>query len=183
MRTPLAPRALALAALAVAAALPAAAQPADGVDRFSRIQQLQSNSPGYHFHGLPGEATTRVYLWGAVPAPGTYIVPDETDLSGLLSLAGGPVNAPFDEAQLDRTTTVRLFRGAAGQRQLLYEAPVEEFVRDPAAAPALLEDDVVEVETRDRRFTPGWTFRETLAVVTVSVAVITAVLNVVRFTQ
>jgi polysaccharide biosynthesis/export protein len=46
------------------------------------------------------------YIWGQVLRPGLYIVPDDTDLLTLLSLAGGPSeNAKLSKIRIIRPTS------------------------------------------------------------------------------
>ena len=54
----------------------------------------QSLSPA--LYEIPGEAgqglAIKVHIWGQVHRPGRYLVPDGTDLVGLISFAGGPTS-------------------------------------------------------------------------------------------
>jgi hypothetical protein len=52
-----------------------------------------SGSSAYSYSGTMNEQDQLkiyVYIWGQVSKPGLYIVPDDTDLITLMSLAGGP---------------------------------------------------------------------------------------------
>ena len=52
-----------------------------------------SGSSAYSYSGTMNEQDQLkifVYIWGQVRKPGMYIVPDDTDLLTVLSLAGGP---------------------------------------------------------------------------------------------
>ena len=37
-----------------------------------RVEQVESNTQPYYFFLRPGEATTQLYVWGNVRAPGLY---------------------------------------------------------------------------------------------------------------
>ncbi len=67
-----------------------------------------SNSSAYFFNGsIQGSEQLKIYtyIWGQVRKPGMYIVPDNTDLLALLSLAGGPnENAKLSKVRLVRPT-------------------------------------------------------------------------------
>ena len=154
-------------ALALAFAAAAQAQPSYGV-----VEDLQTNVPGYHFHVLPGEATISVYVWGTVGAPGLYEVGADTDLGELLSLTGGPAAAPETEDQVVHTT-VRVFRFQGDERVEVYEAVVDEVVRQPGQYPQLHDNDIVEVETEIEEVT-HFTWRDALSVVTAVAAIAVA---------
>jgi hypothetical protein len=65
-----------------------------------------SNASAYTFSGTrSNEATLKIntYIWGQIYKPGLYIVPDDTDLLTLLSLAGGPK----EDAKLTKIRIVR----------------------------------------------------------------------------
>ena len=48
----------------------------------------------------------KTYIWGQVRKPGLYIVPDNTDLLTLISLAGGPTeDAKLTKVKIVRPTT------------------------------------------------------------------------------
>ncbi len=49
----------------------------------------------------------KVNVWGAVANPGSQYVPDQTDLIGLLSAAGGPL----ESAKLSKVRLIRTFNG------------------------------------------------------------------------
>lgn len=52
-----------------------------------------SGSSAYSYSGTMNESDQLkiyVYIWGQVQKPGLFIVPDDTDLLTLISLAGGP---------------------------------------------------------------------------------------------
>ncbi len=125
---------------------------------------------------LPGERSTQVVVLGTVRAPGLYVVSEGTDLGELLGLTGGP-NAGALSNEVERTTTIRLFRATAGgTREVIYERTDEAFARDASGYPVVLDGDTVEVTTTERRLR---TYRDTLTLVGGVATVIIAVVQIV----
>jgi len=65
-----------------------------------------NNASAYTYEGSQSSASKlkiNTYIWGQVSNPGLYIVPDDTDLLTLLSLAGGP----SEDAKLTKIRIVR----------------------------------------------------------------------------
>lgn len=125
------------------------------------VGAVPTNSPNHFYFAQPGEITKRVSVWGTVRAPGTYFIRREVDLIELLSLAGGPSLNSLAE-DVERTVTIRVYRLEGQQRILAYEETLVDMIADPGTYPALVNDDVVEVETIDDR---KWTFRDTITVI------------------
>ncbi|PSQ68530.1 MAG: hypothetical protein BRD29_03655 [Bacteroidetes bacterium QH_2_67_10] len=77
-------------------------------------------------------------------------------------MAGGaPIEARAEneEAQI----TIRLFRGRGqGGRELMYEAPLQDLLRDTGAYPSLQNGDVLVMETQVQR---GFRWRDVLSIV------------------
>ena len=81
------------------------------------ITSPTGNSP-YSYSGTMGdEEQLRIYtqIWGQVRKPGFYLVPDDTDLLTLLSLAGGPT----EDAKLSKIRIVRP-NEEAGQGEVIW---------------------------------------------------------------
>ncbi len=82
-------------------------------DALAQISQDTStgsyhNLSGYYLSqdvnkSLEGQLLMRVNVWGEVTKPGTYEVPDQTDLVSLISTAGGPT----ESAKLNKVKLVR----------------------------------------------------------------------------
>lgn len=168
---------LRLALLAVLAA--AVAAPASG--QVLRPNDVRiSTAPGYFQFVLPGERTSQVTVLGTVRAPGLYLVSAGTNLGELLGLAGGPYAGPVSN-EVERKTTIRLYRvGEGGTREVLYERSDEAFARDANAYPVVLEGDVVEVVTTERRLR---TYRDTLALVGSIAGIAVVILQVVSLSR
>lgn len=110
------------------------------VGRFEGRTTTQGS--GYYVNARPGEATTRVYVWGGVREPGVYEVGEGFDLLSVLSLAGLPVQDAGNPA--DPEVFVSVYRsGGAGEP--VYRAPLGAFAADLASHPVLREGDVVAV--------------------------------------
>jgi hypothetical protein len=128
---------------------------------FGRVEETKSNV-AYFYHARPGEATVQLSVWGTVPRPGIYEVPDTTDLDKLLTMAGG---APLEARQEDReapTITVRVYRPEQDGRAQIFEAPLERMLQGNTSYPALRDDDIVVVETVRPKQPFGW--RDVLSV-------------------
>lgn len=164
-----------LALLAAAVAVPAASA------QVLRPNDVRiSTAPGYFTYVLPGERTSQVTVLGTVRAPGLYLVSAGTNLGELLGLAGGPYAGPVSN-EVERSTTIRLYRVAeGGTREVLYERSDEAFARDANAYPVVLEGDVVEVVTTERRLR---TYRDTLALVGSLAGVAVIILQVITLTR
>jgi hypothetical protein len=75
-----------------------------------------SNASAYSFEGSRNgveKLKINTYIWGQVAKPGLYIVPDDTDLLTLLSLAGGP----REDAKL---TKIRIVRPTAQGEKIIW---------------------------------------------------------------
>jgi len=122
---------------------------------FGRVEETKSNV-AYFFHARPGEATVQISVWGTVPRPGIYEVPDTTDLDKLLTMAGG---APMEARQENReapTITVRVYRPTGGERSKIFERQLENMLTGDTQYPALRDDDIVVVETVRPKQPFGW---------------------------
>jgi hypothetical protein len=114
----------------------------------------------YHVFAQPGEATIEVLVLGDA-ASGVYVVGAGMNLSRFLAVIGG-AGAERTTPETEVTKTIRLLREEGGQRAVVYEAVLEELLRDPGAYPELQDGDVFTVETEvERRFS----LRETLSIV------------------
>lgn len=76
----------------------------------STVLDRNPASQYYLERGTENKLMMKVNVWGAVASPGAQYVPDQTDLIGLLSAAGGPL----ENAKLSK---VRLIRSYNGERK------------------------------------------------------------------
>jgi len=142
----------ALCALAILSAVPASAQrnPTDVI----------SQGTAYYVFAEPGEATMEILVLGDASA-GVYVVGENINLSKFLALVGG-AGQERTSPDVEVNKTFRLLREEGGQRAVVYEAPLEELLRNPADYPSLRGGDVFTVETEVRR---RFRLRETLSIV------------------
>ena len=142
----------ALGALVLSSAVPALAQrnPTDVI----------SQGTSYHVFAQPGEATMEILVLGDA-ASGVYVVGEGINLSKFLALVGG-AGGERTSPDVEVNKTIRLLREEGGQRAVVYEAPLEELLRNPAGYPSLRGGDVFTVETEVRQ---RFRVRETLSIV------------------
>jgi hypothetical protein len=129
---------------------------------FGRVEETKSNV-AYFYHARPGEATVQVSVWGTIPRPGIYEVPDTTDLDKLLTMAGG---APLEVRQEGReapSITVRVYRPKKNGRNQIFESKLDRMLQGTPSYPSLRDDDIVVVETVRPKQPFGW--RDALSVV------------------
>ena len=135
--------------------------PATG-QSLDRLQETET-SVAYHYYARPGDATVQVSLWGTVGSTGIYEVPEDTQLDKLLTMAGG---APIDARQRGQNPDdirITLYRtGEDGDRQVIYEEPLETLIED-TRYPVLQDDDILVVDL-ERARTP-FRFRDILGIV------------------
>jgi hypothetical protein len=148
--------------------------PADA-QGFGRVEETNSNV-AYFYHARPGQATVQISVWGTIPRPGIYEIPDTTDLDKLLTMAGGAPLQPRTEDRDPAKITVRVYRpqsAAASEagndaesqsapRTMIFEAPLERMLAGKAQYPDLRDDDIVVVETVQPK--EGFSFRDVLSV-------------------
>ncbi len=105
---------------------------------------ISSSTSAYSFTGTLGdENQLRIvtYIWGQVQSPGLYIVPDDTDLITLLSLAHGPT----EDAKLTKVRIVR--SGMEMEKNEIIHVNLEDFLDtgDRNLIPELKAGDTVVV--------------------------------------
>lgn len=110
-----------------------------------RVEGREASAGGYYVNYRPGEPTTRVSVWGAIPNPGVYEVGPDIDLETVISLAGGPVRersaTSGNTDPLDMV--VRLYRGDTAKP--IYSASLDAFISDEADRPTMRDGDVIEI--------------------------------------
>lgn len=112
------------------------------------MEGRQATPGGYYLNALPGEPTTRVFVWGNVRLPGVYEVGRGFDLAAVFSLAGGPVDParPGAPDVRDAEMEVRVYRGGTTDGEPAYRARLDQFLSSPASHPALRDGDVILAE-------------------------------------
>lgn len=101
-----------------------------------------SNISAYTFDGTRSgveKLKINTYVWGQVYKPGLYVVPDDTDLLTLISLAGGP----REDAKL---TKIRIIRPTGkGERVIMINLKKYMETGDETLIPVLQPGDTVVV--------------------------------------
>jgi hypothetical protein len=119
---------------------------------FGRAGDVESVGTAYRVFTRPGEATVQILVMGL--GGGIYEVGESTRLDELLALIGGAQGVEIGQqsSAFTRETTVRLYRLNAGERTLIYEAPIEQMLLEPGQHPALRDGDffAIEIVNRDR---------------------------------
>lgn len=116
---------------------------------------LEAGGTSYFTFSRPGQNTIEVIMLGDVGQSGLYRIGEDTDLSRLLALSGGPGGGNRGN------TTVRLYRPTNGHRDLIFEAELDDFIAGSDAVPALETGDVIRVETSQ-----GFDWRDTVRILT-----------------
>lgn len=128
---------------------------------FGRIEDTKSNV-AYFYHAQEGQATVQVSVWGTIPRPGIYEIPDTTRLEKLLTMAGG---APLEARQENRKApriTIRVYRPTESGRSQIFESRLQTLLEGSPDNPRLRDDDIVVVETVTFQRPFGW--RDVLSV-------------------
>jgi hypothetical protein len=147
-------------ALALLLASTAAVSPAEAQSAYNRIDETRS-SVAYFYHARPGVPTLQVSVWGTVPRPGIYEVPEETGIARLMTMAGGAAIEARSENE-EATSTIRVFREQRGGRELIYESSLQNLLRDARADLSIQNGDVLVVATRVER---SLSWRDVLSIV------------------
>lgn len=119
-----------------------------------------------YVYARPGQPTITIYVWGAVGRPGIWHVEQGVSLIDMLSLVNPQLGANLRE-EADVRRTLRIYRGGAAsapaegspgptsERELVFEAPLEEVLSVARPPLQLQHGDVlaVEAETQTRIFT------------------------------
>ncbi len=124
----------------------------------------------YHKFVLPGESSIQVLVLADGGATGIYELGRQVDIGELFALSRATLGAITPREK--REVTLKLYRGAGGNREVIYRATMEEFLSYPGQYPQLQDRDVMVVETVvKQRF--GW--RDALSIITGVAAVSLAV--------
>ena len=97
----------------------------------------------FYTFARPGQNTIEVLVLGSQRA-GIYQVAEDINLAKLLALSGGTAGTG--------RTKVRLYRPQSGERKLLFESEMEDFV-SRSQYPDLQANDIVQIEAREKQFT------------------------------
>jgi len=129
---------------------------------------IRTEGTSYRVFARPGENTVQVYVLGDLGQPGVYSVGADTELAQLVALTGGPGGTTRGRSD----TTIRLYRAENGQRELIYEAELDEFIERSDVHPDLQSGDILQVETIQRE---GFGWRDGLRILTAAASLSFAV--------
>ncbi len=153
-----------IAALLFFVATPALAQLSD-------FERSRRNTAAYFNYAEEGDVTMHVSVWGAVRYPGLYEVPIGTQLSELLSIAGGPTVGERTRRS-KRTVTIKLFRDSGVGRSVIYEQKAKNGVNATGRDIQVMNGDVLGVEAVVKQ---GLSWRDLFSVITAFASVALAV--------
>jgi len=114
------------------------------------LAQAQEEEYTYRY-ARPGQATQKVYIWGAVDQPGVWEVAPETDLVELFSVVR-PTGYGTETVDTKSEVVVRIHRTDDGRTRVVSETRLGTLLsQGPSQRPTLQAGDVVEVRTIESR--------------------------------
>ncbi len=143
----------------------------------SSLNPHMQSQGGFFDYSDPEAVNIKVSVWGFVRYPGKYVIPDYSNLSDLLSYAGGPT----DEAHLD---DLRLFRTKPDSTQelmkfnyndLLWEDNLTMEIKNPK----LQAGDMVLVAGAQRLYTRDYVSL-TVSVLSALISLSILILNIAK---
>ena len=145
--------------------------------QISELERSRYRQAAYYNYAEPGDLTVTVNVWGAVANPGLYEVPQETRLSRLFSLAGGPsTGAQQRGSRRDLTVSLSREQPASGERELIFEQDMEDDIIVFEQDPLIQEGDVLTVETYTQN---RFTWRDALPIIGAATSVASTILTIV----
>lgn len=94
----------------------------------------------------PGRPTMLIYVWGTASTPGIWKVEQDVDPVELLS-AAQIANFGNIDASVKQTMYLSIYRLRGSRRDEIYKAKMTDFLTGASPAPALVEGDLLLVET------------------------------------
>ena len=162
-----------VAALALAAG--AATAQTDPLD----VTQPRAQGVAYSSFAEPGAPTVEVVFLGEGIRNGIFVFQEGTSLLRALALAGGMARTDSTDRAI-LSASIRVLRpGPGGEVQMLYEAPPERLVREPARHPELRTGDIIESEITFEAVPERFTFLDGLNVASRVASVVSLVLLLV----
>ncbi len=129
--------------------------------QLSDLERSRLNTAAYYNYTEQGDITIKVHVWGAVRFPGLYEIPRNSNLSELVSLAGGPTFAERNKRST-RVVDVRLHRFTGAERDVVYSTRMENQIIVRDEDPSLLDGDVLTMEAVVRQ---GLSWRDVFPIV------------------
>lgn len=99
----------------------------------SDLRNLRQSQGAYYDYSDPAGINIRVQLWGFVQHPGYYIVPARTNLSEIITLAGGPTDAAhLNDIRIYRNDEENEYKFLKfDYNDLLWKEDVKEAISNP----------------------------------------------------
>ncbi len=141
-------------------------------------KNLTMRNGGYFDFSDPQALNIKVSVWGFVRYPGKYVIPYYSDVSDLLSYAGGPT----DDAHME---DLRLYRILKDSTQIMYKFNWNDLLWEDslhtrrANMPKLQPGDILLVPGSPRLYLKDW-FSMTLSLVSVLISLTILILNITR---
>jgi hypothetical protein len=139
---------------------------------------ITSRTGGFYDYSDPQEVNIKVSVWGFVKYPGKYIIPVYSDVSDLLSYAGGPT----EDAHLE---DLRLYRILKDSTQVMYKFNWNDLLWNDSlysnkfSMPKLQPGDILLVPGSRRLYFRDW-FSMGLSLVSVLISLSILILNITR---
>lgn len=154
----------------VYAQVPGAASPPDDV---------RASGTAYFVFSELGAPTVEVIAVGEGGRSGIYRLQEGTTLTEFLALSGGGVSSSETDRQIVEAF-VRVLRRQGGERAVIYEATVEQAIREPDLHPEFQDGDIVETDVTYETLAEPFTWRDGLEITS---RVASLVLLVLRLTS
>lgn len=138
----------------------------------------QNRQGGLYDYSDPSSVNMKVAVWGFMKYAGRYIVPVETTVADLLSLAGGPT----DDANME---DVRLYRVLADSTQMMMKIDYNDLLWESSLdtrkkyVPELKAGDILVVPGAPRLYFKDW-FSITLSVISTLISLTILILNITK---
>lgn len=125
------------------------------------VQDVQTSGTAYFVYAEPGAPTVEVLVLGEGARNGIYRIQEGTTLTELLALGGSTPTSSETDRQIVEAV-VRVLRASGDGRTTVYEATVEQALREPQRHPDLQDGDVVEYDVTYEEVAEPFTFRDGL---------------------
>lgn len=110
-----------------------------------------TGDPFINTFATPGVATITVNVWGSVARPGLWRIEKGADLVEFLSVTGLASGAQNQRPGTRTKTYVAIYRTINGERRQVYRSDIEDILEDGNSYPVLQDDDVLGVQSIQRR--------------------------------
>ena len=143
----------------------------------NELERSRYRQAAYYNYAEPGDLTVTVNVWGAVANPGLYEVPQDTRLSKLFSLAGGPTTGAQRRGSRQELTISLARELSPGEAPtLVFEQDMDDDIIVFDQDPLVQEGDVLTAETYTRE---RFTWRDALPLIGAATSVASTILTIV----